>query len=140
MNTTLSMEAISSQSKSPSHCHCYSKIILLRIDPPHGYGLDGKPLPSASIQPKRRGRKRKDRDLEGEAALAATRLARKRSAYSVFAHQERKFLEGLQFNNMQKTLGKYVSQRWWTMDPREMELYNALAAESGVSPTNSACP
>jgi hypothetical protein len=66
----------------------------------------------------------------------------------VFAHQERKFLEGLVFDNMQKTLGKYISQRWWAMDPREMELYTALAAESGGSgvsltashSTNSACP
>ena len=140
MNSTLSRGApltVLSRSKSNK---IESSVIFCRIDPPHGYGLDGKPLPSSIyIQPKKRGRKKKDSvDCQAEAALVATRLARKRSAYSVFAHQERKFLEGLQFENMQKSLGKYVSQRWWAMDPREMELYNALAAESGVSTIHSA--
>lgn len=56
----------------------------------------------------------------------------------MFAHQERKFLDGLHFDNMQKSLGKYLSQRWQTMDSRERGLYDTLAAESGLTKQNDA--
>lgn len=60
-------------------------------------------------------------------------MARKRTAYSVYAHQERTFLEGLKYDNMQKNLGKFLSQRWRVMDQDERQLYEAIAAESGKS-------
>lgn len=98
------------------------------------------PLSVDQVQIKKRGRKRKDMTTsDAETALAATRLARKRSSYSVFAHQERRFLNGLQFDNMQKSLGRYLSQRWQTMDPREKELYDALAAQSGLARHDAHC-
>lgn len=136
--------------------------IVPKIDPPIGYGLDGKPLPSMlqsieksdhikqsrrsrsfdlhdqdqttamfQVQKKRGRRKKAAVDCDAEAALVATRLARKRTAYSVFAHEERIFLDGLKFDNMQKGLGRYLSHRWKMMDNREKQTYEAIAAESG---------
>lgn len=138
-----------------------------RIDPPVGYGLNGQPLPSVlnhitltdSKQPsqsqsqpqsttllkdhllpgqKKRGRKKKELvDNEAQAEIAATKLARKRTAYSIFAHQERNFFADLKFENMQKGLGKYLSRRWKVMDANERQLYEAIAMESGSPKT---CP
>ena len=80
---------------------------------------------------KKRGRKKKEAvDMEAQAAIAATKLARKRTAYSVFAHQERVFLEGLKIENMQKGLGKFLSYRWKGMDANEKLLYESIAADS----------
>lgn len=112
----------------------------IAIEPTSGSLLSNEGLKQTNINlisiHRKRGRKKKEIvDNEAQAAIVATKLARKRTAYSVFAHQERTYLEGLKIENMQKGLGKYLSHRWKVMDASEKQLYEAIAIESGNSKT-----
>ena len=77
-------------------------MVLCRIDPPPGYGLDGQPSKSlqspsksqaenlfeAGVVKKRRGRRKKVDTESGDTTSAgAPKVMRPRTAYSLFAHQ-----------------------------------------------------
>ena len=83
------------------------------MDPPKGYGGDGLPLAQSAV---------------ASAVLPARRL----TAYSIFANQERNFVLKLQSKELQKHMGRYFSMRWKTMEPEERELYEMLARTGGT--------
>ncbi|CAE7637090.1 unnamed protein product [Symbiodinium microadriaticum] len=121
--------------------------IIPKIDPPMGIGLDGQPFvlddddshfegggASGSYymqqqSPKKRGRKKK-LDFNGLENQEQDRpiVKRPRTAYSLFAHQERGFLSGIKCGDMQRAMGRYLGQRWKSMDVDERRLYEALSA------------
>ena len=95
-------------------CEDY-ELISPRVDPPKGFGQDGRPLPTPSPN-------------KNQAIVTSSVLmpARKPTAYSLFANQERKFVIKLNSKELQKHMGKYFSMRWKTMDFEEKQLYEML--------------
>ena len=96
--------------------------ITLRIDPPPGYGVDGRLLSEGGIP-----------------VTASTTDARQRTAYSLFANQEREYVVRLDCPEIRRQMGKYFSHRWRTMDPEEKRLY-VLLEQSGATVSKKKSP
>lgn len=122
-------------------------IIVPKIDPPPGYGLDGLPLPVLLLAPPVGGvsasttlkRGRKADPLKSGALKNATSIQRPRTAYSLFAHQEKDFLSGLKCSNLQRLMGQYLGTRWKSMHQDEKNMYDLLAKSGATTKKSKFC-